>query len=521
MSDKISDGGSLIFYAGKNYAGTALSVSHGDTGVLAASTTSWNVLSVAMSGMQAFVSSAVNTADASVVYLGHQEDQVTISQTDLTLLYPSSDQFPLNYLGLDPAQAVMVWLDVDADQTAPNAVASTALVGASATTLTTLSLPGRKGLLGCVAKIEGSSVVASCAYGDYNTADGTVTWDSTGTLILEYNGGGITLINGGVFPVGWTFGDPQMQGDGSWVVTLNCGSASDTLSSVTANPDTITDDGVSTSVITATVVDGNDLPVGGVTVNWNTTLGILSMASSVTGDNGMTSTQLKDSGTPGTATVTASLDSGSQRSTTVAVTDDSAKIKVYAIDNSSPNDISNKISVYCNELLPVKITVDGQAEFVGGVWTKTYATTLSPFGPNIINLTDSVIEVVNVTVTPDDITILPVSTSLSFVQRIELVVGSPDEIGYIVYNKNVPADGISTGGIHVSGSIYGKIDIVVGGSAYLSESLDKEKSIDGGGWDIVSLDIEIVDLIAETVEVTVSINDRTTTVLEIDFYSIT
>ncbi|MCK7229464.1 Ig-like domain-containing protein [Enterobacter asburiae] len=335
MSDTLSAGSSLIFYTGKNYAGSAQQITHGVTGVLAGSSSTWDYLSVALSAMESYVFSTVNTADTTMSYLGHVEAVISVSQADLTLLYPSSDQFPLNYLGLDPAQAAVVWLDVNATQAVPNAVASTALPGGGTTTLTTLSLPGRPGALGFVAKTEGSSVVASCRYGDYNTANGTVAWRGTGTLILEYTGGVVTLINGGGFPAGWTFSQPQLRGDGSWAVTLDGGvPASDTISSVTANPASIVDDGVSRSVITATVLNSQNQPAGGVTVSWSTTLGTVTPGSSVTDVNGLATATLTDSGAPGTATVTASI-TGSSRSTDVTVTAAATGAMLYQTMNYS------------------------------------------------------------------------------------------------------------------------------------------------------------------------------------------
>ena len=330
MSDTLSAGSSLIFYTGKNYAGNAQQITHGVTGELAGSSATWDYQSVALSAMDAYVFSVVNTADTTMNYLGHVEAVISVSQADLTLLYPSSDQFPLNYLGLDPAQAAVVWLDVDAIQAAPNAVASTALVGGGSSSITTLSLPGRPGALGFVAKTEGSSVAASCRYGDYNTANGTVTWSGTGTLVLEYTGGIVTLINGGGFPAGWTFSAPKLQGDGSWAVALNGGvPATDTISSVTANPGSIVDDGVSSSVITATVLNGSGQPASGVTVTWSTSLGAVAPASSVTDTNGLATTTLTDNGAPGTATVTASI-TGSSKSISVTVNTDVSGLTLYS-----------------------------------------------------------------------------------------------------------------------------------------------------------------------------------------------
>lgn len=332
MSDTLSADSSLVFYTDKNYTGTAQQVIHGATGVLAGDSANWNYMSEEITSMEAYVFSSVNVTDASVNYLGHVETVISVSMADLTLLYPSSDQFPLNYLGLDPAQAAVVWLDVSATQAIPNAVASTALPSGGITTITTLSLPGQPGALGFVAKIEGSSVVANCQYGDYDIANGTVAWSGTGMLILEYTGNAITLINGGGFPAGWKFSAPQLQGDGSWVVTLDSG---DTISSVTANPTSIVDDGVSSSVITATVLNSNGQPASGVNVAWTTTRGAVSAGVSATDASGQATTTLMDIDEPGTATVTASV-TGSSKSVDVTVnTDSSRHIKVMGARRSN------------------------------------------------------------------------------------------------------------------------------------------------------------------------------------------
>jgi hypothetical protein len=271
------------------------------------------------------------------VYLGHREDSIPVTQDDLTLLYASSDQFPLNYLGVDPSMVAVVWLDVDAVQSGPNAVASFSQVDFTTTSITTLSLPGHPGALGFVGKSAGSSVLASCQYGDYSSSEGTVSWTGTGSLLLAGTGGAITVSDLGGGPDGWVFSQPRLQPDGSWVVTVESGvPATDTISSVTASPGSIVDDGVSASVITATVLDGSDQPAGGVTVNWSTTLGNLSVTSSVTGSDGHATTTLTDSGVPGTATVTATI-TGSSQSATVIITDGavSGHIKVMGARRSN------------------------------------------------------------------------------------------------------------------------------------------------------------------------------------------
>ncbi|EFE06828.1 Ig-like domain-containing protein [Citrobacter youngae] len=374
MSDSVLAGVSLILYTGKNYAGTQQLVAHGDFGELAISSASWDYASAAMSSMQAFIFSDVSTADASASYLGHAEDLLSTSVSDLTALYPSATQFPLNFLGLNPAIATLVRLVIDPEQAAPDAVASTALVGGSATNITTLSLPGRPGALGFVSLTEGSSVVAACPYGTYNSADGTIDWSGKmGSVVLEYTGGRIVVVSTSGFPDGWDFGAPEQQADGSWTVALNGGvPAGNEIAAISASPASIVNDGSSASVITASVVNANGLPVSGVTVNWSTTAGSLSVASSVTSANGKATTSLTDSGTAGLVTVTAAI-SGSSKSTQMTVTDSKAGY-VLASLAADKNTLLNDGT----DLVKLTATVkDGNGNLISGVpvyWSTTLGT---------------------------------------------------------------------------------------------------------------------------------------------------
>ncbi|EFE08605.1 Ig-like domain-containing protein [Citrobacter youngae] len=374
MSDSVLAGTSLILYTGKNYAGTQQSVTHGVTGELAASSASWDYASAAMSSMQVFIFSDVSTADASASYLGHAEDLLSTSVSDLTALYPSATQFPLNFLGLNPAIATLVRLVIDPEQAAPDAVASTAQVGGSTTNITTLSLQGHPGALGFVSLTEGSSVVATCPYGTYNSADGTIDWSGKmGSVALEYTGGRIVVVSTSGFPDGWDFGAPEQQADGSWTVALNGGvPAGNEIAAISASPASIVNDGSSASVITASVVNANGLPVSGVTVNWSTTAGSLSVASSVTSANGKATTSLTDSGAAGLVTVTAAI-SGSSKSTQVTVTDSKAGY-VLASLAADKNTLLNDGT----DLVKLTATVkDGSGNLISGVpvyWSTTLGT---------------------------------------------------------------------------------------------------------------------------------------------------
>ncbi|MGN7901225.1 Ig-like domain-containing protein [Enterobacter sp. 22452] len=345
MTSNVAAGKSLLYYKETDFVGAPDSIDHGGTGVIAASTSNWNYLSVAMTTMYSYAWSKVDTADASLSYLNHIEEVCSAQFADLQQLYPAQDQFPLQYLGIDPDAAVLVWLDIDAAQTAPNAVASSALVGGSSQSVTTLSLPGRPAALGFVAPTNGSSVVASCRYGDYDATTGTVAWTGTGTLVVEYQNNAVTLINAGGFPANWVFSDPVLKGDGTWHTTLGGGTpATDTISSLTSDKTVIANNGTDTATLTATVTDGAGQPVAGVTVNWTTSQGNLGASASQTGANGQAITTLTDTGGTGIATVTASI-TGSLRSVDITLSSQSAGLTLYQTisygGNSEPLAIEN------------------------------------------------------------------------------------------------------------------------------------------------------------------------------------
>lgn len=318
---------SLIYYPTENYAGAGVGIAHGQTGDIATGYDHWTYRSVAVSAMQSFVFSEVNT-DVALSYLSHVEDVISAGIPDLTQVYASSDQFPLHYLGLDPTVAALVWLKIDPSQVVPNAVASQAIVGGSSTTVTTLSLPGRPGALGFVPLTEGGAVSATCPYGSYNTATGAVSWTGSGGVELVFSAGAITIVSSIGFPQGWTFSVPQLQGDGSWVVTLDGSSPSvNMISSLTSDKQNIANNGSDTATLTAVVTDSITMqPVPDQSVNWSTTLGEIVVVSQYTDSKGQSVATLMDTGDTGTATVTASLASEAGVSLDIKVANSSALI---------------------------------------------------------------------------------------------------------------------------------------------------------------------------------------------------
>lgn len=351
MTNNPTAGKSLLYYKEIDFAGAPDSIDHGGTGVIAASAESWNYLSVAMTTMYSYTWSKVDPANTSLSYLNHVEEVCSAQFADLQQLYPAQDQFPLQYLGIDPDSAVLVWLDIDAAQSAPNAVATTALVGGSTQSITTLSLPGRPGALGFVVPISGSSVVATCRYGDYDAVTGMVVWIGTGTLIVEFLDNAVTLINAGGFPAYWVFSAPVLQGDGTWYTTLGSGApAGNILSNLTSDKNTLVNNGVDVATLTASVTDGSGQPTAGVTVSWSVSEshGNLSVSSSQTDVNGQATTELTDNGGVGSISVTASI-TGSSRSVDIALSSQSSGLTLYQTISYGGN--SEPLAVENSELL--------------------------------------------------------------------------------------------------------------------------------------------------------------------------
>jgi len=220
------DGKSLIFYPLTGYNGQGVPIVHGETAILAASTSDWTYRSVGLLSMYAYVWSDVTPTIPETSYLGHVESAISAELPDITGLYPQGSQFPLHYLGVDPGVATLVWLTIDTSQAGSNALAATAVVGGSNQSITTLTLPGSQGALGFVAISGTSPVMVSCQYGTYDARSGQVAWSGSGTLFLAYQNGSITISNDGNFPADWQFSTPTLQGNGTWRVALNGSSSS-------------------------------------------------------------------------------------------------------------------------------------------------------------------------------------------------------------------------------------------------------------------------------------------------------
>lgn len=363
---------SLILYSGASYTGSSLLVTHGQTGELA-SATALDYLSVGVDDMQAFCWSAVSTTQATD-YQYHTESLISANIASLASLYPPEQtQYPMSYLGIDPAMAAPVWLDMSQVSGDINALAATSLVGGSTTSMTTLSRTGVDGMLAFIGLAGGSSVVATCSYGSYDEASGQVDWTApnAGTLVLEYTGGAVVVLAATGFPDGWTFGAPKVQPDGSWRLAVSGVVAGNVISSLSASKETLMNDGTDTVTLTATVTDGTTgRPVSGVSVNWHAALGNLSADTSVTDASGQATARLTDSGDTGAIVVTASLDDGSQRDITLTLTDAAAGQTLVSL-TSDKDSIENDGTDTATLIATVHNADGSVAEGVAVTWQTT------------------------------------------------------------------------------------------------------------------------------------------------------
>ncbi len=220
---------SLVFYSLPNYAGTALRAAHGQTGIVASSDISWAEQSVSVPGsdnMFTFLCSGVDTGNPALSYTGHVEQYITASLPDIAAAFPAP-QYPLQFLAIDAALAVPVFVQLSGDFIAQNCFAASSLVPGSSTTVATFVSLATEGALAFIQSVNGASTLASLTIGTLDETTGTVAWSGSGSVMLVYNNDTLTFSSASGLPAGWTFSDPEQQTDGSWLVTLSMGNAAD------------------------------------------------------------------------------------------------------------------------------------------------------------------------------------------------------------------------------------------------------------------------------------------------------
>lgn len=221
---------SLVYYSLPNYAGTPTVVSHGDTGIIAASASIWNELSLSApgtDGIYSYIWSSVDTGNPTQSYTGHIEQYITANIPDLMAAFPSP-QYSLQYLGIDSNLATPVIIQADSTFPEQNCFASTAIVYGSTTSVTTLVLPGNSGAMAFIGPVNGASALATLMTGTFDSDTGLITWQGSASVMLVYSDDQVSISSTTGLPDGWSFGTPVQQSDGSWLITLSSGEASDT-----------------------------------------------------------------------------------------------------------------------------------------------------------------------------------------------------------------------------------------------------------------------------------------------------
>lgn len=155
--------------------------------------------------------------------------------------------------------------------------------------------------------------------------------DSNGhtTMTLKSNTAGVANVI-----VSTTFGSAPIS------VTFTPVASTANVFSVTSAVTNILANNTATTVFSATVHDSNNQVVSNATVNWSTTLGNLSNATSVTNANGVAVITL--SGTvAGTATVSATSDIGTAKTANVQLDADPSTANIYSTSLSSGDAIAD------------------------------------------------------------------------------------------------------------------------------------------------------------------------------------
>ncbi|WP_312228413.1 Ig-like domain-containing protein [Pseudescherichia sp.] len=329
---------SLAFYSLPNYAGDTLRVVHGQTGLVASSGSLWAEQSVSVPGtdnLYTFLWSSVDIGNPAFSYTGHVEHYITTSIPNIASSL-SMPQYPLQFLGVDAALAVPVFVQLSGEFSSQNCFASSSLVPGSSTKVSTFASFANEGALAFIQNINGASTLASLTFGTLNEASGTVMWSASGSVILVYNNDTLTLASVSGLPTGWSFGPPLRQDDGSWLVILSVASlpATAEIGSLTSDKTSIENNGTDIATFSATVIDSaSEQALANVSVDWNTTLGNLSVRTSLTNNSGIATVTLTDTGDIGTATVMARISNGSAKSQAINLVVSSSNALLYSETN--------------------------------------------------------------------------------------------------------------------------------------------------------------------------------------------
>lgn len=329
---------SLVFYSLPNYAGDALRVAHGQTGIVASSGSLWAEQSVSVPGadnLYTFLWSSVDIGNPAFSYTGHVERYITTSIPNIASSL-SMPQYPLQFLGVDATLAVPVFVQLSGEFISQNCFASSSLVPGSSTKVSTFASFANEGALAFIQNTNGASTVASLTIGTLNEASGTVTWSTSGSVMLIYNNDTLTFASVSGLPAGWSFGHPLRQEDGSWLVILSVASlpATAEISSLTSDKSSIENNGTDIATFSATVIDfASKQALANVPVDWNTTLGNLSVRNSLTNNSGIATVTLTDTGDIGTATVMARISNGSAKSQAINLIVSSSNVLLYSETN--------------------------------------------------------------------------------------------------------------------------------------------------------------------------------------------
>ncbi len=277
-------------------------------------------------------------------------------------------------------------------------------------------------------------------------ADGTtVNFSTTGGVITE-----VTTTANGVATAKLT--SPVTVGTATVIAT--CGGVSGNtivtfihgpveVITLTADPDNVTADGVSTSTIKATAKDANANPVSGETLNFIAKLGDLSAITAITNTNGIA-----------TVTYTAPVGSaGSPDTVTATSTNSKTGSDEITLVDASVGDIqlsAGKTQLIANGSASTIITArvwDLNGNAVADNTPVTFGTTAGTLSGETTTTNGVATAILTSSTTAGTVTVTGTCGNLNDTVNVEFIAGPVATVTVVADPDNVTADGVSTSGI--------------------------------------------------------------------------
>ncbi|WP_330986218.1 MULTISPECIES: Ig-like domain-containing protein [Enterobacterales] len=328
----------MDLYEEVSYQGTAQVLAEHDVATLRTPLGQWAAQSAKMNGLRLLSYTEYDPNDVSTDYRLYRDSYRVEDVPDLSVDYQAASLY-IRGTALGEND-VVVRVRLTPDDTTQRVVMSAfqrfPQLSGYATASLTVNGVAEEGVLVVFDKTQPVTTVAVQA-GVLNE-DGTADWQVNTTVRAVWSESRqeplLTLDDNA--PADWQFLSMQATGNAGEFTTLLTGAFPGSLhiESLTSDKASIADNGTDVATLTALVLDAQEVATEGVTVHWNTTSGILNVASSTTNVEGQASAQLSST-EDGTAVVTAQILGQDSKEITIQVTSQSLVVMGARSSNRS------------------------------------------------------------------------------------------------------------------------------------------------------------------------------------------